>query len=203
MKYKLSVLVPILCITLSILMLSGCATKWDVALNDGYNGAEVNGQDRSADIMWGKTEALKVVAECPGCTKTEAILLKVIVSGDISRMVAPEFHVKAPTLNTDNVGHVARTIQLGIPIVSMMRVATTSTESGGDTSVNATGENSSIVISDSLGKTTTHNNTMGDESTASTSIEMDQSDQSDTPSNAGDSGYDFDLYWDGEEWQDR
>ncbi len=156
----------ILLILLSVFFLSGCATKWDVGLNNGYNDAEINGQNQSAKVVASQTDgAVAIAKNFKGKTDTENALMAVIAIDRVTRIEAPQYHVKAPRLNTDNFKAGADVITGGIPIFGMGYVSKVALEQPRSNSL-VTGEGD-IIVSDSMNSTTTHTTSAGESSATS------------------------------------
>ena len=153
-------------ILLALAMLSGCASKWDVSLNKDYVDGEKNGQNQSAKVVASQTDGIATIAKnFKGKTDTENALMAVIAFDRITRIEAPQYHVKAPRLNTDNFKAGADVITGGIPIFGMGYVSKVALEQPRSNSL-VTGEGD-IIVSDSMNSTTTHTTSAGESSATS------------------------------------
>ncbi len=158
-------------------LLSGCATSWDVALNDSDNKAIMNGQENSARIVDSKAEAISGLNLVAADNPVAVALFQVIKTQAIAGIETPMFEVKKARLNTDNIPEVMKAIRQGIPIITMGSVATTAIENDRGTT-HLYSEGGDINMKDSLNRTEVHS-VANDDSTASTNSIVDSSEEVD------------------------
>jgi len=152
---------------LTLALLSGCATSWDVKLNNSDNDAIKNGQNASSNIVYSKTNAIQSIGLEGSNDPVAVALFQVMKAQAIATIETPMFEVKKARLNTDNVPEVMETIRQGVPIWGTVRVATTAIKNDRGTTV-LQSEGGDINMQDSLNRTEVHATAI-DGSTAETS----------------------------------
>jgi len=149
----------------SLLLLSGCATAYDVDLWKEHGASVRSGHTSSAKIVEAKTMAISGLSICPEYTHTESILMRVILGGNIERITVPKFIVKAPRLNTDNVEPLTKATVGLAPFLTIERIVDKTAGEIGDE--NYSTEGGDIKVS----KTEVHTTTAGDDNNISTGYE--------------------------------
>jgi hypothetical protein len=160
-------------ISLIFIILTGCATPYDVDLNKSDNEAIMSGQSESAWIVNSKAEAISKITLEGSNDPAARALFQVMKAQAIAGIETPMFKVDKATLNTDNVSEVMKTIRQGIPIVTVGRVATTAIENDRGTT-HLYSEGGDIDMKDSLNRTEVHS-VANDGSEASTENIIDSS----------------------------
>jgi len=160
-------------ISLVFVLLTGCATAYDVKLNKSDNEAIINGQENSARIVDSKTEAINAIRLPKGTDNVAIALMEVFKAQAIAGIETPMFIVKKARLNTDNVPELLRAISGAIPFVVIGDVATTAIENDRGTT-QLFSEGGDINMKDSLNRTEVHS-VANDGSTATTTSTIDSS----------------------------
>ncbi len=131
-------------ILLVMLTLTGCASKNDVSLMDGYYGANaVHNQEQTKQVA-SKADAIKsaVVINCdtadPNCAVAKA-MAGVVSAMFISEITPQEFKPKAPTTGANVQEKALSVIGGGIPWLTIGVVATKGIDSAGDTTTASDG----------------------------------------------------------------
>jgi len=160
-------MIKLLLITIIGLSLTACATVWDTKLYDSYKEGSGEAHEYAFLTVDSKADAIAKLAECNECTLAEAMLLKVIISRDIASIEAPSYSVKAPTLNTENVGIIAEVITSGIPFITIGKIISDTSGEIGDE--NYSSEGGDITVE----KTEVHATALGDSNEVSTGYAND------------------------------
>ncbi len=143
-----------------MLILTGCASKNDVSLMDGYYKANTEHNVQQTEQVTAKSNAIKnsVTINCneadPNCAVAKA-MAGVVSAMFISNITPQEFTPKAPTTGVNVQEKALSVIGGGIPWLTIGVVATKGIDSAGDTT----------TASD--GSTVTQNKAGGDVSTSS------------------------------------
>ena len=160
------------CGIILLLMFQGCASKWDTELYHEYSDATATHDTQQQTAMTNMAKSMAALRMTTTSTadprdKAMAAMANIMIAQAIADIQYHKSTLVAPTLNTDNVKHVANTISAGIPLFAMWKVSETALENGtGITNVQtAQGD---ISVSDSLNRTETHATAI-DDGTASTS----------------------------------
>ncbi len=127
-----------------MLMLTGCASKNDVAMMGGYYGANaVHNQEQTKQVA-SKADAIKsaVVINCndadPNCAVAKA-MAGVVSAMFISGITPQEFTTKAPVTGVSVQEKVAGVVGGGIPWITIGVVANKGISSAGDTTTASEG----------------------------------------------------------------
>jgi len=161
-----------------LLILSGCATGYDVDLNKADQEAVMSGQEFSYNIVASKTEAITSLKVPEDSGNVAIALMEVFKAQAIAGIATPFFLVEKAKLNTDSVAEVGKTIRHGIPILGMAYVSTTALENDRGTT-ELYSEGGDITMQDSLNRTEVHS-VANDEATASTTSTVDSSNEEST-----------------------
>ncbi len=131
-------------ILLVMLTLTGCASKNDVSLMDGYYKANTEHNVQQTEQVTAKSNAIKnsVTINCndadPNCAVAKA-MAGVVSAMFISNISPQEFKTKAPTTGANVQEKALSVIGGGIPWITVGVVATKGIDSAGDTTTASEG----------------------------------------------------------------